>query len=312
MFTRFKNNTTTLFIDPNFEGELPYKSGTKVNIILSPSLYWVKKISLPISSLREVKKLLPSIFEESLPEAHYSYTAYKSGNEFMIFAYEDKKIFEILKKFDINYTDILSLHFAQSELDSLDGACRINASESIYLQNGVVVLAPTSWLKESKTLDLNEIILSKHKIKLQQYGHIVDSSSLYKIGAILVTLVLILLVELFVAKSKLSSLESSKEELFSKYKLQATMFQNRASMKKYSKIHKTQTQLREYISYFLGMKLKNGQKILLIELKNHHFYVTISGVAKGKERYIISQLDSKGTKYKISFNGDTMRVEMQL
>ena len=312
MFTRFKSSTTTLFIDSNFEDDLSYKSGTKVKLILSPSFYWVKKISLPISSVREVKKLLPSIFEDTLPSAHYSYTAYKVGDEFIAFAYEDKKIFELLKKIGINYADVVSLHFAQSEFETLQGACRVNASESIYLQDGIVVLAPTSWLKESRKLDTTDILLSKHKIKLQQFGHIVDSSSLYKIGAILVTFALILVVEIFVAKSKLSDLESAKGELFSKYKLQSTMFQNRASMKKYSKIHKTQTKLREYISYFLSMKLKNGQKLIVIEYKNNHLYVKISGAAQGKERRITSQLDSKGVKYKVSFHEETMSMEIKL
>lgn len=312
MFTRFKSNATTLFIDPNFEGSLEYESGKKVNLILSPSLYWVKKLSLPISSLREVKKLLPSIFEDTLPDSHYSYTAYKSGDDFIAFAYEDKKIFDLLKKLGISYSDVASLHFAQSEFESMEVAYEINASESMYLKDSLLVLAPSSWLKETLPLDVKALTLSKHRVKLQQFGHIVDNSSLYKIGAILVVLALILMVELFVANSKISDVQVAKDELFSKYKLQATMFQNSASMKKYTKIHTRQTKLREYISYFLSMKLKPTQKLTLVEYKNATLYISISGAAKGKERRITSQLNSKGVKFKTSFNDDTMKVEMKL
>jgi len=312
LFTRFKSNATTLFIDPNFEGTLAYESGNKVNLILSPSLYWVKKLSLPISSLRELKKLLPSIFEDTLPDAHYSYTAYKNGEDFIAFAYEDKKIFDLLKQLGISYSDVSSLHFAQSEFETIESAFEINASQSIYLKDSLVVLAPTPWLKETQVLDVKDMQLSKHRVKLQQFGHIVDNSSLYKIGAILVVLALILMVEIYVAKSKLSGVEVAKEELFSKYKLASTMFQNNASMKKYTKIHTTQTKLREYISYFLSMKLKSGQKLTLVEYKNGTLYVSISGAAKGSERRITSQLNSKGVKFKTSFNGDNMKVEMKL
>ena len=312
MFTRFKSNTTTLFIDPNFEGSIEYESGKKVKLILSPALYWVKKLSLPVSSVREVKKLLPSIFEDTLPSSHYSYTVYKSGDDFIAFAYEDKKIFDLLKKLEINYSDVDSLYFAQSEFETLESALEINASESIYLKDSLVVLAPTAWLSETIPLDVKDINLSKHKIKLQQFGHIVDNSSLYKIGAILVVLALILMVEIFVAKSKLDAIEDAKGKLFSKYKLQSTMFQNNASMKKYTKIHLTQTKLREYISYFLSMRLKAKKKITLIEYKNTHLYVTISGAGKGKEKRITSQLDSKRVKYKTSFSADSMKVEMKL
>jgi hypothetical protein len=312
LFTRFKTNATTLFIDPNFEGTLEYESGKKVNLILSPSLYWVKKLSLPISSVREVKKLLPSIFEDTLLESHYSYTAYKSGDDFIAFAYEDKKIFDLLKRLGISYSDVVSLHFAQSEFDTIESAFEINASQSIYLKDSLLVLAPTTWLKETQILDVKDIELSKHRVKLQQFGHIVDNSSLYKVGTILIVLALILIVEIFVAKSKLSDVQVVKEELFSKYKLQSTMFQNSASMKKYTKIYTTQTKLREYISYFLSMKLKTGQKITLVEYKNSMLYVSISGVAKGSEGKITSQLNSKGVKFKTSHNNDTIKVEMKL
>jgi hypothetical protein len=90
------------------------------------------------------------------------------------------------------------------------------------------------------------------------------------------------------------------------------MFQNSASMKKYTKIYTTQTKLREYISYFLSMKLKTGQKITLVEYKNSMLYVSISGVAKGSEGEITSQLNSKGVKFKTSHNNDTIKVEMKL
>jgi hypothetical protein len=88
---KFRRDTTTLFLDPASKEQLIYDTSKKVNIILSPSLYWVKKMSLPVTNVREVKKLLPSIFEDSLPVGHYSYTAYKHGEDFMLFAYEDKK-----------------------------------------------------------------------------------------------------------------------------------------------------------------------------------------------------------------------------
>lgn len=312
MFTRFKTETTTLFVDPKSSATLKYEEGAKLDIILSPSLYWVKKLSLPVTSLREVKKLLPSIFEDSIPEAHYSYTAYKSGDEFIAFAYEDKKIIELLKDLGINYADINSVRFAQSEFEAVQNAQCINETQCMYVKDSLVLLAPTLWIKESQPLNLQNITLSKHTIHLQQFGHIVDNSSLYKIGAILTTLALILVVEIFVTSSKKDAILESKDALFSKYHLQATMFQNNASMKKYTKIYKTQTRLREYISYFLSMKLKPSQKITLIEFRAKKLYVSFSGVSKGSERRLTSQLGSKKVKYALSFNGNTMKVEMKI
>ena len=312
MFSRFKTNSITLFIDSLLEEKIEYEKGTKLNIILSPSLYWVKKLSLPISNLREVKKLLPSIFEDNLPKSHYSYTAYKKEDDFILFAYEDKKIFELLKKLHINSSDVLGIYFAQSEFETMSGACEVNATQSIYLQNSLVVLAPTQWLTESKALVLENISLSKHKIKLQQFGHIVDRKSFYKIGIVLALLALVLIGEIFITKSKLNDIRESKEKLFSRYKLQSTMFQNRAGLKKYSKIHTIETKLREYISYFLSMKLSNKEKITSIEYKNGFLNVTISNLVKTSADRIKMQLDTKGVIYKIVSNRASMRVEMKI
>jgi len=308
----FNRSSTTIFLDPSSEAKIEYLKGEKLSIILSPSLYWVKKIALPVKSVREVKKLLASVFEDSLPEGHYSYTAYKSGDKFLVFAYEDKKILALLNAKGINIVDIKSIHFAQNEFTTLEGAIKINATQSMYLKDEVLVLAPSAWISKSKSLDLGTLELSKRTIKLQQFGHIVDNKSLYKIGAILVILALILIVEIFVASSKRDTIGELQDEVFSKHKLQSTMFQNRSTKSKYKNIYKTQTKLREYISYFLTMKLKKMQKITLIEYKNRVLYITLSGVSKGHARSITSQLDTKGVKYKVSYSDESMKVEMKI
>ncbi|MEA2091565.1 MAG: hypothetical protein U9O83_04260 [Campylobacterota bacterium] len=122
MFTIFNPKLTTLFLDPNSESSYSAIKGAKVNIILSPSLYWVKKLSLPVKYLRDAKKLLPSLFEDTLPKGNYSYTAYKSGDEFLIFAYEDKYILETLSKEGISLSNVANVYFAQSEMQNIEGA----------------------------------------------------------------------------------------------------------------------------------------------------------------------------------------------
>ena len=96
---KFNTKLKTIFLDPNSDKSVinnydndsilvtddASKKREKVNVILSPSLYWVKKLSLPVKYVREVKKLLPSIFEDTLPKGNYNYTAYKSGEDFFGF-----------------------------------------------------------------------------------------------------------------------------------------------------------------------------------------------------------------------------------
>lgn len=312
MFMNFKRATTTLFLDPSSKEELEYDKSKKVNIILSPSLYWVKKMSLPVKSVREVKKLLPSIFEDSLPEGHYSYTAYKSGDDFMLFAYEDKKILSLLGEHGISSANIASVHLAQSEFKELSSAFCINEKQCMYLKDELLVLAPSAWISEKEKLTLDDVKLSNHRIALQQFGHIVDNSSLYKIGAVLGVLALILTVEIVITGAKKESITVAKDELFSKYKLQATMFQNSSSLAKYSKIHTKQTKLRESISHFLSLKLKANQKITLLEYKNRHLHVSISGVDKSSFNRIKNELTQKGSKFTSLLSEDKLKVEVSI
>lgn len=312
MLTKFKRSNSLVFLDPNDREIVTCEKGKKLVIILSPKMYWVKKIALPLSSVREVKKLLPSIFEDSLPGGHYSYYAYKYEEEFILFAYEDKKILDLISSKGISSADIASVRFAQCEFTHLVGAMSISDTESMYVKDDLLIVAPTSWLQESKDLELGNIKLSKYRIKLQQFGHIVDNKSLYKIGGVMVALALILLVEIFVANSKNSEIIQNKEALFTKYKLQSTMIQNRSTYSKYSKIYKRQTKLRETIALFLAMPLKSDQKITKLEFKDKKFFVKIKGVKKGNERTLLSKLNTKKLKFNTSFKDDTIKIEVSL
>ncbi|MDF1878178.1 hypothetical protein JHD46_00840 [Sulfurimonas sp. SAG-AH-194-C20] len=312
MLTKFKRSTNAVFLDPKSSETISCEKGKKLDIILSPRLYWVKKMKLPVSSVREVTKLLPSIFEDSLPLGRYSYYAYKSEDEFILFAFEDKKILDLISQRGISSSEIGSIRFAQSEFNSLEHGVSINDKECIYLQDGLLVLAPLSWVHESKDIDLSELELSKYTIKLQQFGHIVDNKSLYKVGGVLVAFVVILLVEIFITSTKIGSIEEKREALFTKYKLQATMIQNRSTYAKYSKIYKTQTKLREAIAVFLTLPLKATQKITLLEYKNKKLFVSISGIKKGSETVFLSKLNAKKLKYKTFFSAKSMKVELSL
>ncbi len=258
MLTRFNQDKKIIFLDPHTELLV---SDEKLHIILSPSLYWVKKVILPLKHAREAKKLLESLFEDVLPEGNYSYSVYKASEEgeFFIFAYEDKSILDLLTKQGISSSNIGSVHFAQSELYNLQGAMKINETQSIYVKDGIVTLVPCCWIQESGMLSIEDTQLSKHKIILTQFGHIVDSSSLIKISAILGLFILLIWVELFILKQDIQKIQAQSSELFIKYKLKPTIFQNKALLKKYTKIHTNQTKLR--MNFSKELKKKNIQKI---------------------------------------------------
>ena len=276
MFTKFKTKTKKLFLDPLSDVSLKLAKGEKFDLILSPSMYWVKKIVLPVKRVRDVTKLLPSIFEEILPQGNYSYTAYKEQDNFFVFAYEDKKILNLIKEKGINVADVANVYLAQSAFEVLEVPMQVNETQVMYNNEGVLVLAPLVWVKEFENLNLQDINLTKHKLHLQLFVSIVDKTSLYKIASVLLALLLVFMVEIFITSAKIDAVEESKDALFSKYKLQSTMMQNRSTLKKYTKIYTQQTKLREEIQKLLKKKLKGSEHIDFVSYKNSIFRFKIN------------------------------------
>jgi len=309
LFTKFKKQYKSIFLD---QSSPPFYLKDKVNIILSPSLYWVKKVSLPVKYVRDVKKLLPSLFEDTLPEGNYSYGAYKSGDEFFIFAYLDKLILDTMAKKKIAPSSIANVYFAQSELSHLQGAAKINASQSIYIKDEILLLVPTAWVQESADLDISELIPTKHSVTLAQFGHIVDSKILKKIAVIMVVILLLTATEYVITAQKLAQITELKDALFAKYDLKSTMIQNKSILKKYDSIHSKQMKLRTSISYILALKLNPAEQLSQLSYKNNILKAEFSGVVKGKESRISELLKTKEVDFKSSFKDNSWQVEISI
>lgn len=313
---KFKNKFKTIFLDKNSlnynVNNFAHPGQDKVNIILSPSMYWVKKLSLPVKYVREVKKLLPSIFEDTLPEGKYSYTAYKSGDQFFAFAYEDKVILDTIQEKGIPSSNIANVYFAQSELENFEGALKINETQSIYIKDELLIQVPCCWVHENGDLDVSEITLSKHKVPLQHFSHIVDNKSLYKIGAIILIFILLVFGEYYITLNKTAQITQQKDELFSKYNLKSTMFQNKSLYKKYNAIHLKQTKIREYTSIILALRLEEEVKLSLLTIKDKTLVANFTNVKKGKEKAIVKILKAKKINIKSTLKEDTLHVEIVL
>ncbi|MEN4045219.1 hypothetical protein [Sulfurimonas sp. NWX367] len=307
MFTKFKNNYKTILLDPFME---PVQTEEKINVVLSPSLYWVKKISLPVKYIREVKKLLPSIFEDILPEGHYSYYAYKENDEYIVFAYEDKMILELMAQKEISPSNVVNIYFAQSEFSSLEGACRVNEKQALVVKNGIVILVPDFWIKEAGILKPDDFKPSGHAIVLQQFNHILKKSSFYKIGFVLLFITGIVFGEWLITMDKAATLEDQRSAVFAKYNLKPTMMQNQAIHAELNKIYEKQMKLREYIGYFLKMHLAKNEKISYIGFDSKVLTVIIKGVTQSKK--IIEALKRKGIHAKTQLKNSVLTLEITL
>ena len=309
MFSKFKKQCNTIFVDKNSADFVVQES---VNVILSPSLYWVQKLTLPVKSLREVKPLLESLFEDILPEGRYSYTAYKEGDAYFVFAYEDKVLLDLLQEKGISPAKINSVHFAQSELSRLETPKKVEDGSTIMTQDDVVVLVPQNLVDSKELLDVSNLALSKRSVTLKQFGHIVNEKSLYTVVALFVVLVVLVATQYFITVAKTDKLQTQREEIFAHYHLKPTMIQNRALLKRYEALYRSQLQFRSLMKAILSMKLPNGVSIQRIQLKNKKLQIFYSGLKKGEEKALTRIFTEKNFSYKTGFFKDIFRVEFVL
>lgn len=306
---KFNKNRKTIFLDPNSE---QFNIEEQVNVVLSPSLYWVKKMALPVKSVRDAKKLLPSIFDDTLTEGHYNYSVYKQEDEFVIFAYDDRVILDTLAAKGISSANLGEVHFAQSELSSTEGALKINETQSIYVKDEIVILLPSGWIEESGELNLDDISLSKHTIALAQFGHLIDNKSIYKITAVLVVMIVLVVTELFITSKKVDEIVTLKEDLFEKAKLQPTMFQNKAMLKKYTALHTEQTQLRDVLGTLISLKLTNDEKLTKIDLKKKLLSADFTKLSASSVAMITKKLKAKNIKFTSSEKSESWHMEVKI
>ncbi len=274
----FKTHVKTVLLDPKREIEIDAQE--RLDIILSPRLYWVHRFLIPVSSVKEAKKLLPSLFEEFLPEGEYRYEAYFDGDDVIAFAYEHKKILELLHDKQIELSRIRSVRFAQNEIGSSLTPCLLDEEHVMVEQDGLLIVVPKSFANEYKELSLKELPLSPKPIDFERYSNIVDTRTLYVVVLLLFAFVVLNLVELGVTYKKTTNLEESRREVFLKNGLLPTSMQNLSLLKKYEKIDKRQKKLRKVIATLMRVHLPKGSTLESLSYGKEKIILSFSGVTK--------------------------------
>jgi len=97
-----------------------YECDEKINIILSPELYWVRIFDIPIKNKNDVVKVMPSFFESFLDVDNYKfYVIELEDNKKLCFAYDESLITKTIQDANLTLNQISNIFFAQTELNSL-------------------------------------------------------------------------------------------------------------------------------------------------------------------------------------------------
>ncbi len=248
MFSKFKTERRVIFLDPDVDIE---PKEDKTAVILSPALYWVRGFDLPLKSEKEAKKLLPSLFEDFLPEGEFHYYGYFEKERYIGFAYEEKKVRTLLVQKGVELGTIEALYFAQSEFTEEMLPVRLNDAWMLTSIDDIVVKLPLREETETKPLDLSSIKLSSKAIKIERYAAPIEKKTLYTLCAVFLLFALLYALQWFRIEREAVHLKQRSNELFSRYSLLPTMMQNRSVLKKYEKIDTKQKKVRRIVAALL-------------------------------------------------------------
>lgn len=283
------NNSNKIFLCSNTKVEIK----GKVDIILSPEFYWVRIFDIPVKNISQAKYVLPTLFEDILENINdLSYQVLKlEDDKYLCFAYENKRIFEEIKKSGISLSSVNSIYFAQNECKSYPQFI-VNDKSFLYTDDGILVKVPNALLSSPVNLDdkYDELNLSSNKVDIKLYNNVLSSRQIYSIVAVFIILAFVNFYKMFDYKNETLLMEEKIEKLRVTSKLPSSMIQTDSIIKKYKKIVSKEKIKREAIEYILRNK---SFKLKRFSLEKDVLNLSFINTDKSKAEKFISK------KYKI-------------
>jgi len=284
-FKREKRDS--FFITKNFDKKITKKS----NLILSPEFYWVKRVSLNVNFVYEVKKMAPSLFDGMLPNGEFKFLVFKvEKNSFIVIAYDIDSIKKTLITLGIDIDLVEKVYLAQSEFVGSNLALRVSDTCGIVMLDGVVVYTCLDFIDTNISVDdaIKEKKLTNNYI--YSYGQQkinIEPKHLTLLLWILFFLNLIFVLDIVKLNSNNNQLLLQKENFIQENSLPQTSFQLKSIQDELKLVDKTQIDLREDIHYLSKFKLEKKEYFKSIIFSNNTLKYKLETSKKEKfQRYL--------------------------
>ncbi len=275
-----REKTKIVFCDKDYKHNLGDDS--KVDIILSPEFYWVRKFNLPAKNTKEALKLLPAMFDEYLPEGNYEYYCIKiEENVFLSFAYENDKILNFIKKANFNISKVNSLRFAQTEFLNFNDKNLIFNNKNFVYKNDILLMAPFK-IDDIEDIIVENIIeklnLTNSKINFKFYNTVLDKKTIISFSIMILIISLLNFYKGYEIDLQNDAIQLEKQAMKKDFNLPQTSFQLDSILKdlksENSKQIEVKKTLMELLKYY---KVSNSAKLEKLALNNKTIQVEFTG-----------------------------------
>jgi len=285
-------------------------------VILSPDYYWIKKEKLPVKSISKAKKLAPSVFEGSLPKGNYQYEVRKSGDEFIIIAYDRVEIADRLKEIFPTKSTITAVYFAQDLLGSIDECVSIDEKSALTNIDSILVQVPRKCSNTTSTINdyLDRINLNSAKrVNLSSGGaELFDRKDLIILSTLFGVVALSLLLKYISYKIDIKNLEKSRAKIVKEYNLPPTMIQIKSIKRSLDKKFKQQKILRDRLYELSKIDLKRGEYISKVQFDGKRVDLTIHIADNKRAKSIKESIASKLKIISDALEGDNLHLRIAI
>lgn len=290
-------------------------SKTKFNIIISPSFYWVKEVSLNVKNKQEALKFAPSLFDFLPNNETYSYEVFAQNDTFIFIAYVPKMITDTIKSLSIQKDTIKNIYFAQTEFVGIPYAMKISQKNAIVEKDGIVFAVPNQLCDE--TTRLNEYLFSHYFSPYSySYDHFeeehIDDKTMITTWALMFITLIILFANWFILNKEIKVLDVAKEQIIKDYEIPSSIPKLLAVKKSLQKKEQKQLNIRQKVNYILGLNLEQTGMTEIVTPSSGAFIAPgtndlITSLSNGLEdKEYIQELDIKSNELtlKLSMKND--------
>ncbi len=255
----------TLFLSAT---PLPVQIDKKVNIVLSPSLYWFREESLPAKNSAVAKKLAPSFFDTVIGEGEYEYMAIKVEDKFWLFAYNNAAIAQALDDAGISPAQVHAVYFAQTECADTDEPLSADENHSLVSYEGVVSLVPKRYSESFRGVDeyCAQHARSKHRVSINFYsGGVLSEKQIFTLTLISILFLVLYLGDYLLQKHQFKQQLIQQYALKEHYNLPKTSFELKSLISTLQEKQEHQKVIRERFREILKMPLKEKEALVSLD-----------------------------------------------
>ena len=288
------------------------KTKGRVDIVLSPIYYWVKKEKISIKNEKDAMKFASSIFEgqfENISDYRYITTKYNS-DEVIFIAYNPKEILAMLKDdFGISENLIGNIYTVQTELAKITQTLSVNRKKMLVSFDGIISEIPKHSYDSSvnyATEYLKKESRTKFKLKYADINQ--GGTSLFVASLLPLGFILYFGADIVKKNRDLGYVNSEVEKRRDLYKLPSTSFQIKSIKNRYLDIEKKQTKIRESIYWLQTNNFAKYGKISYLSSNKKGFAFKLDlkkGANLNKIKLVLQKKDKN-----VDFNKDENSLEV--